>query len=92
MSSSSEAFSKFEMWKNAKTPLRVGVIIGGKTTEVLFGRIDALDESASQVGISQGTPFGPVLEVEDSIFSVEPTRVTATRNSSDWLVFEEVNS
>jgi hypothetical protein len=28
-------------------------------------------------------------DLGESVFSVEPTRVVATRNESDWIVFEE---
>ena len=89
MDSSSDAFSKFSTWKKLRTPLRVTVIILGKATEVLRGRIDALDSDASQVGLSLGDPFGPVFDVEGAVFSVEALRIVATRSESDWIVFEE---
>jgi hypothetical protein len=50
MTSSSEACSKFFMWKNLKSPFRVTIIVDGKTTEVLFVRVYEIDEEFSIVG------------------------------------------
>ena len=90
MVSSSDAFEKFETWRKDKTPLRVIVIVGGKIEDVLLGRIGAIDPDASLVGIAiDATRTMPRFDVEDSGFSVEPSRVVATRNESNWIVFEE---
>ena len=92
MASSSEAFAKFSTWKSFKTSLKVTVIEKGESKEVLSGRIDAIDEDASLVGISLGIKRWRTFDVDGSIFSVEPTRVVATRDESDWLVFEELSN
>ncbi len=93
MASSSEAFEKFEMWKNSKTSLKVTLIVEGKTVDVLMGRIFCADAEASQVGLSNPLVMHSFVDfdVEDSSFSIEETRLVATRNESDWIVFEEVD-
>jgi len=92
MASSSEAFDKFETWKNSKTPLRVTLIVGGKTGDVLVGTIIATDSEASHVGISNRLVMHSFagFDVEDAEFSIEDSRLVATRNESDWIIFEEV--
>ena len=91
MASSSEAFEKLETWRKSKTPLRVTVIVGGKTTDVLVARIAALDPSASQIGLAfDATRSMRALDVEDAEFSLDKSRLVITRSESDWLVFEEL--
>ena len=90
MASSSEAFEKFSIWKNSKRPLRVTVIEHGKTSDVFDARIDALDPEASIVGICfDETRTFTQFDVGGAEFSIEESRVVATRNESDWLIFEE---
>lgn len=93
MASSSEAFEKFEMWRNSKTSLKVTVIVGGKTTEVLMGRIFCADSDASQIGLLNPLVMhsSVAFDVEDASFSIEESRLVATRNESDWIIFEEVD-
>jgi hypothetical protein len=88
MDSSSEAFKKFSTWKNSNASLRVTVIVKGETTDVLTCRLFGVDPDASQVGLVMGPHEYKVLDVEESTFSIESMRVIATRNESDWLVFE----
>lgn len=92
MASSSEAFEKFETWKKLKTSLRVTLIIGGKTTEVLMGRIFGVDPEASQVGLSNPLVMHSFVafDLGEASFSIEDSRLTATRNDSDWIDFEVV--
>jgi hypothetical protein len=92
MASSSEAFAKFETWRKSKTPLKVTVIVGGKNTGVLVGRVIALDSEASQVGLSNPLVMHSFIccDVEHAAFSIEESRLVATRNESDWIVFEAV--
>ena len=89
MNSSPEAFEKFSIWKSLKTPLKVTVIVGGQLECVLSCIIFGVDEEASQVGVSMGRHSAEALDLEDATFSVEASRVVATRNESDWIVFEE---
>jgi len=92
MASSSEAFGKFFTWKNSKTLLKVTVITKGRTDDVLTGwRIIGVDPDALQVGISNPSIMHSwsVFDFEGATFSIEPARLTATRNESDWIVFEE---
>ncbi len=92
MASSSEAIEKFDMWRKTKTSLKVTVIVGGKTTEVLMGRIFGVDSEAWQIGLSNPLVMHSAVafDVEDASFSIEESRLTATRNESDWIVFEVV--
>ena len=91
MASASEAFSKFSNWQNLKTLLKVTVIVGGKAEDVLSPVIImGLDPDAGLVGIAfPATRKLATFDVEDATFSVEEKRLVATRNESDWLVFEE---
>ena len=52
MASSSEAFEKLEMWRKSKTPLKVTVIVGGETTDVVSARIAAIDSAAGLVALA----------------------------------------
>jgi VCBS repeat-containing protein len=91
MASSSEAFERFSTWKNLNTSLRVTVIENGETKEVVTVTIFGVDSSALQVGIVSGTHKYVAFDVEGAAFSIEPTRLIATRNESDWLIFEELS-
>ena len=72
--------------------MKVTLIVGGKTTDVLFVRIAAIDPEAGLVGLSTGKMHEfPRLDIEDSEYSVEPSRLVVTRNESDWLTFEELS-
>jgi len=90
MASVSEAFEKFSMWKNLKTPLRVTVIEGGSPVDVLQARVYGVDPEAGLVGVvgSKMHSFTD-FDVSEAEFSIGPKRVSAARNDSDWLVFEE---
>jgi hypothetical protein len=92
MASSSEAFEKFETWKNSKTSLKVTVIVGGRTADVLMGRLFHVGSEESQVGLSNPLVMHSFVafDLEEASFSIEESRLTATRNESDWIVFEEV--
>ncbi len=92
MASSSEAFSKFKMWEVAKTPLKVTVVHGGKTVDVWIGRIGAIDPVAEQVAVAidELRRFAS-FDIDESDYLVESSRVVATRNEADWLIFEELD-
>ena len=93
MASASEAFGKFSIWHRLKTPLKVTSIVNGKTESVFSALIFAVDADASQVGIGvPSTRSVAAYDVEDATFSVEDKRLVATRNESDWLIFEEEES
>lgn len=53
-------------------------------------RIFGVDKEASQVGISAGRDWARVVDFEETEISIESGRVVATRNDSDWIVFEEI--
>jgi len=93
MASSSEAFEKFEMWKNSKTSLKVTMIVDGKPGDVLMGRIFHAESETSLVGLSNPLVMHSFarFDVEDAEFSIEDSRLVATRNESDWIIFEEVS-
>lgn len=91
MASSSEAFGRFSMWNQARRSLKVTVVVNGKTEDVLFGMIAGLDAEFGLVGLAISDTRSFVrFNVEEAEFSLEPKRLTATRNESDWLIFEEV--
>jgi hypothetical protein len=88
MASSSEAFAKFLIWKNLDMPLKVTMIERDESEIALCGRIDALDEGASQIGIiSPEREFG-VFDVEEAEFFIESGRVVVSRDDVEWLIFE----
>ena len=88
MASSSEAFARFSIWKNLDTPLKVTMIERDEPEIVLCGRIDALDEGASQIGIiSSDRQFG-AFDVDEAKFFIERGRVVVSRNDAEWLIFE----
>ena len=91
MASSSEAFAKFSQWKNDRSWLKVTEIVGGQTKGTFSSaRIVAFDPEAELVSISlEETRMYANFDVEDSVFSIEPSRVVVTRAESDWLIFEE---
>jgi hypothetical protein len=90
MASSSETFAKLDTWRKSNTPLKVTVIVGGKTTDVLTARIGGMDPDAGLVALAfDETRSFKSLDIEDAEYSVEQSRVVVTRNESDWLVFEE---
>lgn len=90
MASSSEAFAKLDMWRKSNTPLKVTVIVDGKIADVLTARIGASDPDAGLVALAfDETRTFKSLDIDDAEFLVEPSRIVATRNESDWLVFEE---
>jgi hypothetical protein len=93
MASSSDAFEKFETWRKSKTSLKVTLIVEGRTDEVLMGKIFFADSEASQIGFSNPLVMhsAACFDVEDVSFSIEESRLVATRNESDWIVFEEVD-
>jgi hypothetical protein len=89
MTSSSEAFEKFSIWKKSNTPLKVAEYLRGALKQTLLGSILKADVAEETVAISHDggryTSFG----LEGALFSVEPCRVVATRGESDWVIFEE---
>jgi hypothetical protein len=93
MASSSEAFGKLETWRKAKTSLKVTLYVSGESPEVLMGRIFCVDPDAWQIGVSNPLVMhsSAAFDVEDAEFSIEESRLVATRNEADWIVFEEVD-
>lgn len=90
MASASEAFKKFSIWEKLKTPLKVTVMTNGRVEDIFSALIFGSDPDAGLVGIGiPATRSIARFDVEDATFSVEEKRVVATRNESDWLVFEE---
>jgi hypothetical protein len=90
MASSSEAFAKLETWRKEQTPLKVTVIEGGKTGDILTGKIAGIDPDASLVGVAIGaTRRLARFNVEAAEFSIDGSKLVASKNESDWIVFEE---
>jgi hypothetical protein len=89
MTSSSEAFEKFSIWKKLNTPLSVTVIERNQPEQVFLGRIDAIDSGASQVGILVEPREYGTFDVDGAEFSIESNRVVVSRDDLEWLIFEE---
>ena len=90
MASSSEALERFSIWKQRKTPLTVTVIERGQPEDVHSAIIDAIDPTASQVGIClPETRTFAVFDVGEAEFSIESDRLVASRDDVEWLIFEE---
>jgi hypothetical protein len=92
MTSTSVAFGKFSKWKNDKTSLRVTVWHKGKPSRPYPCRITDFDPSTGWMGISSSENGTELLDLEDSVFSVESKKVAAAQHGSVWLVFEELES
>ena len=88
MTSSSEAFSKFAIWKNLDTPLKLTIIERGKSEFIVSGRIDGLREETSEIGLVTPERLFGWFDVEGAEFSIEPGRIVASRNDAEWLIFE----
>jgi hypothetical protein len=89
MVSASEAFSKFSIWKNDRTSLRVTVIERDQPEDVFSGRIDTFDPDALLIGICVGVKQYGTFDVTGATFSVEPDRVVVERDDLEWLIFEK---
>ena len=91
MISSSQAFKQFWIWQKLKSPLRVTLIDEGKPTEVLFVRIYSADDEAALVGVvGERMHSFSTFTLEGAEFSFEGSRLVATRNEADWLIFEDL--
>jgi hypothetical protein len=89
MSSSSEAFEKFSIWKRSKTPLKVTSYLKGTLKETLLGSMFKVDAEDEMVAVLHEGERYASFGLEGAMFSVEPCRIVATRDESDWVVFEE---
>ena len=92
MSSETEAYARFDHWKSNRTILKVTVIEGGSKPDILFGRVFGTDPDASLVGIVLGIHQYQNFDIAGAVFEIETTRLTATKNKADWIVFEEVTN
>jgi 2-polyprenyl-6-methoxyphenol hydroxylase-like FAD-dependent oxidoreductase len=88
MASSSEAFSKFSIWKSLNTPLTVTIIERDEPEIVASGRIDALHEATSQLGVISTERLFGWFDIEGAEFSIERGRIVVSRNDTEWLIFE----
>jgi hypothetical protein len=89
MTSSSEAFEKFSIWRKSKTPLKVTSYLKGALKETIRGCVLKVDPESEMVGVLYEGERYAAFDLEGSLFSVEPCRVVATRSNADWLIFEE---
>jgi hypothetical protein len=89
MTSSSEVFEKFSIWKRSKTSLKVTSYRNGVLTETLLGSVLKADAAEERVGVLHEGERYASFGLEGSVFSVEPCRVVATRSNADWVIFEE---
>jgi hypothetical protein len=93
MASSSEAFERLLIWKNARTWLNVTVIERGSPEHKLYARVVGVDEGASLVGL-----VGEVMhsfwqfDIGDAEFSIEADRLVVSRDDLEWLIFEVAES
>jgi hypothetical protein len=93
MASSKEAFSRFEMWKNSKTVLKLTVYERG-AEDHFTGSIDHVDFDEEIVGFIEDATrmFLPPLDLRESEFAVEPRRVEVTDPRFGKVIFEEVRT
>jgi hypothetical protein len=91
MASSSEAFERFEMWKNSRTVLKLTVYESG-AVDHFTGSIYHVDFDAEQVGFVETATrrYLPALDLRDSTFAVEPLRVEVCDPRFGSVLFEEV--
>ena len=89
MTSSSEAFEKFSIWKRSKTPLKFTSYQNGVLMETLRGYVLKTDATEEIVGVLYEGERYASFDLEGAVFSVEPCRVVATRSKADWVIFEE---
>jgi hypothetical protein len=93
MASSKEAFSKFEMWKNSRTVLKLTVYERG-AEDHFTGSIYHVDFDDEIVGfVETATRLSlPPLDLRDSFFAVELFRVEVTDPRFGKVIFEEVRT
>jgi hypothetical protein len=93
MDSSKEAFSKFEMWKNSRTVLRLTVYDRG-ALDHFTGSIYHVDFDEEQVCFVETATrsYLPVLELRESFFTIEPFRVEVSDPRFGKVIFEEVRT
>jgi hypothetical protein len=93
MASSKEAFSRFEMWKNLRTVLRLTVYERG-AEDHFTGSIYHVDFDEEIVGfVETATRLSlPPLDLRESVFTVEPLRVEVTDLRFGKVIFEEVRT
>ena len=90
MASSREAFSKFEMWKNSRTVLRLTVYDRG-AEDHFTGSIYHVDFDEEIVGFEEtATRMAlPALDLRESDFTIEPRKVVASDPRFGEVIFEE---
>lgn len=93
MASSKEAFSKFEMWKNSKTVLKLAVYERG-AEDHFIGSIFHVDFDAEQIGFVElaTRTFLPTIDLRESTFTVDPFRVEVSDPQVGKLILEEVRT
>jgi hypothetical protein len=89
MSSSTEAFLKFKIWKKSRTALKLTLVTKGERPEISRGLIFATDAESWLVHfVPSGKRFAPRLDLNGSSFEVG-NRVVEVIRGEDFLVFEE---
>jgi hypothetical protein len=89
MASSKEVFSKLEMWKKSKTPLKLTIVIKRGMPEILRGQISATDEDSSVVGFFVSKDRGyPRFDLRGASFRIGKHVLEAERDE-EFLTFEE---
>jgi hypothetical protein len=93
MASSSEAFERFEIWKNSRTVLKLTVYDRG-AEDHFTGSIYHLDPEAEIVGFVDwpSRMSVPPLDLRESSFLVEPFRVVVSDPHFGEVIFEEVRT
>jgi hypothetical protein len=90
MTSSSEAFEKFSMWRKERICLKVTVIERGQPEDVYSVKVRGLDEAESLVELRGGIQLSFLqFDVTGAEFSLEPGRMVVSRDDIEWLIFEE---
>jgi hypothetical protein len=86
VSSASVAFEKFSKWKNDSTSLKITFWTNGNPSLPVIAYI--ADITSSWVKVSS---LEEKVDLEDSVFLVESSKVTASRYGSVWLILEVVS-
>ncbi len=90
---STEAYGRLSRWMLLGTSVKVVAIIMGSPEEVFWGVICAVDPTLARFGVSVlGAQRFVTFEMVDAVFTLEPTRLIATRSRGDSVVLEEYGS
>ena len=89
MTTTEEAFAKFEIWSKSQTFLKLTVIDQNKEPQILRGQIISVDERLSLICFSVNKSQFPRLDLSGAAFRAGKHVVEAQRGE-DFQMFEEL--